>query len=77
MELHLIGKAFGLYLLCPCQPALHGDGFDKKAQHGLMCLFQSYCQCEQSAVQTHGGGGAEKRQRRMEGGKVLSAPKLS
>lgn len=35
---------------------LHGDGFDKKAQHGLMCLFQSYCQCKQPAVQTHDEG---------------------
>lgn len=44
--LALLAKCSQLYLLCPCQPALHRDCFDKKAQHGLMCLFQSYCQCK-------------------------------
>ena len=44
--LALLAKCSRLYLLCPCQPARHGDCFDKKAQHGLMCLFQSYCQCK-------------------------------
>lgn len=41
-----VGQVFQLYLLCPCQPPLHRDCFDKKAQRGLMCLFQSYCQCK-------------------------------
>lgn len=45
--LTLLAKSSQLYLLCPCQRAVHRERFDKKAQQGLMCLFQSYCQCKQ------------------------------
>lgn len=41
-----VGEVLRLYLLCPCQPLLHGDCFDKRAQHGFMCLFQSYWECK-------------------------------
>lgn len=41
-----VAKVFRLYLLCPCQPLLHRDCFDKRAKHGFMCLLQSYSQCE-------------------------------
>lgn len=39
-------KVLRLYLLCPCQPLLRRDCFDKRAQRGFMCLFQSYCECK-------------------------------
>lgn len=39
-----VGEVLRLYLLCPCQPLLRGDCFDKRAQSGFMCLFPSYCQ---------------------------------
>lgn len=41
-----VGGVLRLYLLCPCQPLLRGDCFDKRAQRGFMCLFPSYCQCK-------------------------------
>lgn len=44
--LALLAECSQLYLLCPCQLALHRDCFDKKAQHGFMCSFHSYCQCK-------------------------------
>lgn len=40
------------------------DGFYKKAQHGLTCLFQWLCQCKQPAVQTHDDGRAAENKRR-------------
>lgn len=39
-----VGEVLRLYLLCPCQPLLRGDRFDKRAQRGFMRLFPSYCQ---------------------------------
>lgn len=41
-----VTEVLRLYLLCPCQPLLCRDCFDKRAHHGSMCLFQSYCQCK-------------------------------
>lgn len=41
-----VAEVLRLYLLCPCQPLLRRDCFDKRAQRGFMCLFQSYCQCK-------------------------------
>lgn len=41
-----VAEVLWLYLLCPCQPLLLRDCFDKRAQRGFMCLFQSYCQCK-------------------------------
>lgn len=36
--LSTVGQVLQLYLLCPCQPVLHRDFFDNKAQLGFMPL---------------------------------------
>lgn len=48
-----VGEVLRLYLLCPCQPLLCGDCFDKRAQRGFMGLLQTYCQpCKHTEQRT-------------------------